>query len=311
MNHMNVDLRGLRHVVVLARLLSFTKAARELCLTQSALTRSIQAIERRANTRLFDRDRGGVCVTPVGRDFVERASALLRDAEDLDRMLRQSATGDIGEVSLGMGPLAAQALLPAVLPRTLAMKPELRTRVLVRNVATLLPALMEEEIEFFICPEDPIPPSAPVKSVLLGWFPISLLVRRKHPALESPHGAGRYPVLSPGQFTGVERWPAYCRPHLAGPLHVIEDFGAAARIAESTDAIWLSSTFAAASEIRAGRLQEIAPPAGQKGLRFRMMLYALDRRSLSPGAQMLKELFQERIRALGREPISGVCAGED
>ena len=55
-----MDLRGLRHVVVLSRLLSYTKAARELHLTQSALSRSIQAIEKDAHVNLFDRDRGGV-----------------------------------------------------------------------------------------------------------------------------------------------------------------------------------------------------------------------------------------------------------
>jgi hypothetical protein len=41
---------------------------------------------------------------------------------------------------------------------------------------------------------------------------------------------------------------------LSGPLHIIEDYGVASRITALTDAIWLSSTFAAAFEIRAGRL---------------------------------------------------------
>jgi DNA-binding transcriptional LysR family regulator len=298
-----MDLRSLKHVVVLSKLLSYTKAAQELCLTQSALTRSIQAIERRANARLFDRDRGGVHVTSVGRAFVERATALLREADELDRMLRRSTSADVGEVSFGMGPLAAQALLPAVLPKTLKTKPELRTHVMVRNVDTLLSALTEEQIEFVICPEDPVPPSAPVKNVLLGWFPISLLVRVKHPIFENPHedAQGKYPVLSPGQFKNIDRWPRYCRPYLAGPLHLIEDYGVAARLTESTDAIWLCSTFAASPEIRAGRLREIPAPPGQKALRFRMMLYSLDRRSLSPAALMLTGMFQDRIRALSIE----------
>jgi DNA-binding transcriptional LysR family regulator len=202
-----------------------------------------------------------------------------------------------------MGPLAAQALLPAVLPRTFANKPDLRTHVMVRNVETLLPALVREEIEFLICPEDPVPKSAPVKSVFLGWFPLSLLVRAGHPVFTSADSAAqhKYPLLSPGQFKSIESWPRYCRPYLSGPLHIIEDYGVAARLTEVTDAIWLCSTFAASPEIRAARLKEIPPPSGQKTLRFRMMLYSLDRRSLSPAGVMLKEMFQERIRALGRE----------
>src|ERR1700722_5019768 len=111
MHEGNMDLRSLRHVVVLAKLLSYTKAAQELNLTQSALTRSIQAMERRANTRLFDRDRSGVRLTSVGRMFVARAAQLVHEADELDRLLRRSTTADVGEVSFGMGPLAAQALL--------------------------------------------------------------------------------------------------------------------------------------------------------------------------------------------------------
>ena len=325
-----MDLRSLRHVVVLSRLLSYTKAAQELCLTQSALTRSIQSIERRCHARLFDRDRGGVHLTPVGRAFVERATVLLLEADDLDRMLRRSANADVGEVSFGMGPLAAQALLPAVLPKTFETKPELRTRVMVRNVDTLLPALIREEIEFLICPEDPVPASAPVKSVFLGWFPVSLLIRVGHPLLTEPantsSGSGRpsaarsantdsarqpYPLLSPGQFKHVENWPRYCRPYLSGPLHVIEDYGVAARLTENTNAIWLCSTFAAAPEIRDARLREILPPAGQKSPRIRMMLYSLDRRSLSPAALMFKGLFQDRIRGLGEEVACASRRTED
>jgi DNA-binding transcriptional LysR family regulator len=301
MNCMNMDLRSLRHVVVLSRLLSYTKAAQELCITQSALTRSIQSIERRANARLFDRDRGGVHLTKVGRDFVERATALLREADDLDRMLRRSTNADVGEVSFGMGPLAAQALLPGVLPNAIKAKPELRTHVMVRNVDTLLPALIQEEIEFFICPEDPIPMSAPVQSVFIGSFPLSLLVRAKHPLLERLDDTVRYPVLSPGQFRNLDRWPRQCRPYLSGPLHVLEDYGAAARVTEATDAIWLCSTYAASSEMRAGRLREIRIPGAHKALRFRMMLYSLERRSLSPAALLLKEMFQERVKTLEKD----------
>ncbi len=304
---MNIDLRSCRHVVVLSRLLSYTKAAQELCLTQSALTRSIQAVERRANARLFDRHRGGVHLTTVGRAFVERASALLRDADELEHLLDRASDADIGEVSFGMGPLAAQALLPAVLPQLFATKPELRTHVLVRNIETLLPAVVQETIEFFISPEGPVPASAPLTYTSLGWIPMSLLVRDGHPLLSAARSKedGPYPLISPGPISLNESWPRYYRAHLSGPLHVIEDYGVASRITENTDAIWLSSTYAAAAEMLAGRLREIAVPRGQRPMRFRLMLYSLDRRSLSPAALMLRSLFQERIASLAaRMPMA-------
>jgi hypothetical protein len=90
----------------------------------------------------------------------------------------------------------------------------------------------------------------------------------------------------------------YFQRYLTGPLHLIEDYGAASRITEFTDAIWLSSIFAAMFEIRAGRLQEIAPPKGQKPFRFKMMMYSLNRRSLSPAALMLKQMVQQQFKEL-------------
>ncbi len=295
-----MDLRSLKHVVVLSRLLSYTKAAQELHLTQSALSRSIQAIERDAHVILFDRDRGGVRLTVIGRTFVARAAALLREAEELDLLLKRSSTAEVGEVSFGIGPLAAQALLPSVFAASISTKPKLRTQVMIRNADGLLPALLKEELEFVISPESDMMRSAPLTSVHLGSFPMSLIVRADHPLLTTSPNSHRddYPVLSPGQFTASDRWPRHYRPYLNGPLHVIDDYGVASRITEATDAIWLSSKFAAESEIRAGRLREIPLPKGRKGLLSRMMLYSLPRRSLSPAALMLKESFQKQIGAL-------------
>ena len=303
MHPMNIELRSLRHVVVLSKLQSYTRAAQELCITQSTLSRSIQAIERHAKVKLFDRGRGGVHVTAVGRGFVERATSLLRDADDLDRALRRSASADSGDIAFGIGPLAAQALLPSVLPATFAAKPELLTQVRVRNVEALIPALMKEEIEFLITVEHEMMKSVPLEGEFLGWFPLSLIVRAGHPALEDPRQDRKrtYPLLSPGRFSsGTDSWPAYFRRYLSGPLHIIEDYGVASRITELTDAIWLSSVFAAAFEIRAGRLTEIPPPKGQKALRCKMMMYSLDRRSLSPAALMLKTMFEKEIGALAK-----------
>lgn len=299
-----MDLRSLKHVVVLSQQLSYTKAAQDLCITQSALSRSIQAIENEAKVKLFDRDRSGVHVTTVGRDFVKRAIQLLRDADDLTHILRRSASAEMGEVSFGLGPLAAQALLPSALPKTFTTKPELRTHVMVRHVEALLPALMNEEIELIITAENELMKSAALKGEFIGWLPMSLIARADHPLFKKSNRQQQldYPLLSPGHFNNInlDKWPAYFRPYLTGPLHIIEDYGVASRITELTDAIWLSSTAAAAFEIRAGRLKEIPVPKGQKIFRFKMMMYSFNRRSLSPAALMLKEMFQKELSVLAQ-----------
>jgi DNA-binding transcriptional LysR family regulator len=297
-----MDLRVLRHIVVLSRLLSYTKAAEELRITQSALTRSIQAIERDADVRLFDRDRGGVRLTVIGRTFAASAAALLREADELQRTLEQSASGHAGEVRFGIAPLPAKALLVPLLCKVLPERPELRTQVMVRSADALLPELLGEKIEFLICSEGQVPDETQLKRSLLGSFPASLLVRDKHPVLKDPATTlRRYPLLSTGPLKGHVRWPAYLRAYLSGPLHVIEDHVAVARITESTDAIWICSAFAAVEELRAGRLREVPAAHGQTFGSFRLYMYSLDKRSMSPAAAQLKTRVQTIIRRLASE----------
>jgi DNA-binding transcriptional LysR family regulator len=81
-----MDLRRLGHFSVLADELSFRVASSRLHLTQPALTRSIASLERDLGVRLFDRDKRHVALTPEGAALLDRARALLRDADALARV---------------------------------------------------------------------------------------------------------------------------------------------------------------------------------------------------------------------------------
>jgi DNA-binding transcriptional LysR family regulator len=294
-----MDLRSLRHVVALARRLSYRKAAEDLGLTQSALSRSIQAVERRANVRLFDRDRGGVHLTSVGRAFAERAAGLLREADELDRLLDRASAGAQGEIAFGLAPLLAAALAPGALGEALASAPDLRAHVLVRDAGALLQLLLGERIEFLVSSEPLMPAGAPLKSTVLGHFPTSLLVRSGHPLLSeaAPGEARQFPLIAAAPFEGLELGAGplgFLRP---APQLVVEDHTALLRIVETSDAVWLSSSFAVADEIIAGRIKPLVVPGWQEA-GFRIVMYSLDRRSLSPAALRLRQQFQARIRRL-------------
>jgi DNA-binding transcriptional LysR family regulator len=295
-----MDLRSLKHVVVLAKRLSYRKAADELGLTQSALSRSIQAIEKRGNVRLFDRDRGGVHLTAVGREFVARAAGLLREADELESMLKLSAMGEQGEIAFGMAPLPAAALAPTILCDTLVSAPNLRAHVVVRQAESLLQMLLAEEIEFLICSDGLLPSSAPVKRSALGPFPTSLLVRAGHPILSDTDHAetDTYPLITSAPFLEADLWPtrfAFLRDR---PQVVLEDHGALLRMTEHSNAVWLSSAFAVADEIAEGRIRQLPMDEWPGAADTKMSMFSLDRRSLSPAAMKFKTLLQSRIREL-------------
>ncbi|MFN4359768.1 MAG: LysR substrate-binding domain-containing protein [Hylemonella sp.] len=115
-----------------ARHESYTRAAQELALTQSAVSRQIGALEAYLGLALFRRTRHGVALTPEGADYARqiapRLQALERDT--LDAMSRQGATGSI---SLAAVPTFATRWLMPRLPALAAVHPELLVHIETRT----------------------------------------------------------------------------------------------------------------------------------------------------------------------------------
>jgi LysR family glycine cleavage system transcriptional activator len=79
-----------------ARLGNFTRAADELHVTQSAVSRQISALEGYLRVKLFERDRGGVSLTPTGQAlFAEVGPAFARIADATERIIYASITNRV------------------------------------------------------------------------------------------------------------------------------------------------------------------------------------------------------------------------
>ena len=291
-----MDLRSLRYVVILARRLSYARAAEDLGISQPALTRAVQAIEQRFGVRLFDRDRSGVSLTPQGQIMMDAAAVLVANAEDLERQWDRTAKGQSGVVRFGMAPMPARALLAAALQQRMKVAPDVRNDVVVRNVEALWPLLIAGDIEFFVAAEGQVPDAPPVRAEVLGRFPISHIVRSGHPLLQSSGGGGRYPVLVSSR-NGMAM-PPDLQEYADGQPHVVEDFAAIAELTAASDAIWQSSTFAVASELQRGTLCALQRTEDASPQDMRMMMYSLDRRTQSAFAKSLFQVLRQGIRAL-------------
>lgn len=107
-----------------ARHESYTRAADELALTQSAVSRQILSLETFLGVALFRRTRHGVALTPAGRSYARqigpRLQALERDT--LDAMAHQ---GHGGALSLAAVPTFATRWLIPRLPQFAAQHPDI------------------------------------------------------------------------------------------------------------------------------------------------------------------------------------------
>ena len=125
--------RRLKVFHAVARLLSFTKAAEELHMTQPAVTFQVRQLEEYFNTRLFDRTHNKVSLTLAGErvsEFAERIFDLYSEMENTVRDL----TGEIsGALTVGASTTIAEYMLPALLGEFKNRYPDINLRLKVSN----------------------------------------------------------------------------------------------------------------------------------------------------------------------------------
>lgn len=114
-----------------ARNLSFTKAAAELHLTQSAVSRQIQQLEDHFGAKLFERRARALLLTESGQLFYRTAQDVLQKLHDTSRRLRGSATPNRVVVSTTPG-FASLWLIPHLAGFTQA-HPQVDVRISATN----------------------------------------------------------------------------------------------------------------------------------------------------------------------------------
>lgn len=125
--------RRLQVFYTVARLLSFTKAAEALHMTQPAVTFQVRQLEEHFNTRLFDRTHNRVSLTEAGRTAYGFAERIFEAYAEMDNAIRE-ITGDVtGALTLGASTTIAEYMLPALLGNFKKKYPDVNLRLKVSN----------------------------------------------------------------------------------------------------------------------------------------------------------------------------------
>jgi LysR family hydrogen peroxide-inducible transcriptional activator len=119
-------LRQLQYLVAVHDHGHFGRAAEASFVTQSTLSAGVQELEKLLGTQLLERSPRTVRFTALGKDIVERARKLLREAEEIAGLAQAAGKPLTGELRMGVIPTIAPFLLPRVLPGLRHAYPDLR-----------------------------------------------------------------------------------------------------------------------------------------------------------------------------------------
>lgn len=147
---MHLDFRQLRNFVALVEYGSFNRAAEAVCLSQSAFSRSIQALEQSVGHPLFDRQSKLPTLTLHGQKLLPYARRFQELNIELSSQLREADDAQNGEVAFGCGPAPGARLIPAAIGEFHRLLPQARVRFHIDNWLALHQALTSQHYPFVV-----------------------------------------------------------------------------------------------------------------------------------------------------------------
>lgn len=284
-----MEIRKLNHVATLAKAGTFARAADLLGITQSALTRSIQAIEEELGLRLFDRGRSGAVVTKAGAELVRQGEIVLQGMRTLENNMAMLSRGEAGDVSFGMGPLPASIILPNLLGFAANDHPGIKLKAQIGSLSELLAALKSDRLEFVILSHLSIDEASNIyANHRIGRMKLVGLVRKDHPLITKPDftTARDYPLLggTPLDEARQQENAAYNPTIMCDNYHVLRD------VTLNSDAIWITADCMAHDGLVPLKDFDIAQP-------LQIVAVSMPGRHLSPSAR----LFIDKAAAILKE----------
>lgn len=152
-----MDLYHLQTFYRVARLSSFTRAAEELALSQSAVSRHIEALELEFGMELFTRSGRGAALTEAGTRLLEYAERLLHLSQEASRALAELRDLESGRLTVGASTTAGHYLLGPAVAMYQDRYPGVELRLEVRDSQSIIRVVEEGRVDVAVLPEFPVP----------------------------------------------------------------------------------------------------------------------------------------------------------
>jgi DNA-binding transcriptional LysR family regulator len=147
---MKIDTLGVQAFIAIADRSSFSRAAEELHVTQTALSRRMQNLESFLGVRLVERTTRSVALTAIGQDFLPRARRLLADLGTALVEIRETGKSLRGDVTIACVPTVGVHYLPRFVQQYAALYPDNRVKILDHASSDVAAAVLQRAAEFGI-----------------------------------------------------------------------------------------------------------------------------------------------------------------
>ena len=201
--------RRLQVFHTVARLLSFTKAAESLHMTQPAVTFQVRQLEEYFNTRLFDRAHNRISLTEAGKRVYEYAEEIFDLYAKMENAVRD-ITGEIsGILIIGASTTIAEYMLPSLLGDFKKKYPDITVQLRVSNSDGIVTMVENNDIDLGVvespvlnknlvveeCRKDRLVAIVPPQHALSGNETVTIKELLEHDYIAREEGSGTREVI--------------------------------------------------------------------------------------------------------------------
>jgi LysR family hydrogen peroxide-inducible transcriptional activator len=188
-----MEIHQLRYFCAIVDSGSFSRAARQIHVSQPSLSQQIRKLEDELGARLFDRLGRSVRLTEIGQTFLPRARTVLRELEAARGDLAHQKDSLGGTIAVGVIPTVAPYLLPLHLASFAKKFPQAKISVVEEITPVLLERLRAATIDLACL-------ALPIRGNEFETFPI--ITEPLFAALPKNHSLARTHSLSLKQLRG-------------------------------------------------------------------------------------------------------------
>lgn len=300
---MSVTLRQMRAFVAVAESRSFTEAAHQLNLTQSALSVLVRGLEDEVGVRLFDRHTRGVALTEAGLELQPRVVRLLAELGDAIQSVADLGARKRGIVRLAAPQLIASAVLPGVIAVFRGLYPGIDVRLSDTMPEHLLEGVISGAVDLAFGHE--MAHDAGIQGTVFLEDPFLLVCRPDHPLARRRrvrwHEVLEHPFIGPTRDFRQRLMPeldAGARARLSGPApHEVSYLTTALGLVVAGLGVTASPSYAAPL-VAAYGLKMI--PVDSPVFRRKVSVYQATRRALSPAAGAFADELRRYVKSSPR-----------
>ena len=171
---------------------SIRGAARQLNMSQPALTRALQQLEEELGVQLVDRSGRGVTPTAAGSAFLSRARVAEAELRKAFEDARKAVDDGTRLLALGLSPVGASLLLPELAITLQRQHPKTRIRILETTPSALLSLVRDEVMDLAVTQRTRIHLDAGLDYRPLAEIQMRIAVRPGHPLLSKLNKQGTH-----------------------------------------------------------------------------------------------------------------------